>query len=329
MDKQHGKVVVQFNASQLGEALSKALQVPLIATKVIRFADTECDVVLEQSFHSVAHQEVILVAQFGGSFAAWSTNDFLMMLCFLAKRIRAAGAVSLRLVLPYFPYARQDIDAAHGGVSCAKILSDLLSAAGVDALITFDLHNPFIQSTTKLPIINIASTPFWVEKIKSFMLNKGRHPYVLVAPDSGAALQVQALAQQLGIDSCLVAKKRPDINYATAISLSGSVNGCYALILDDIIDTGRTAISASELILAHGATGISAFFTHAVLSSTSLSVMQHASFDEIMVTDSLHRTSLSYEMLKFISMIPFIVESVVAAVVPQENRVQVGYESTL
>ncbi len=329
MDKQHGTVVVQFNAPHLGEALSQALQASLICAKVVRFADTESDVLLEQSFHELAGKEVILVAQFGASFAAWSINDFLMMLCFLAKRIRVAGALSLRCVLPYFPYARQDIEADHGGISCANILSDMLGAAGVDLLITFDLHNPLIRTQTSLPIVNVSCTNFWADAIEKFMQAKGRHRYVLVAPDRGAVVQVQALAQKLGIEACFVAKRRTEINHATAISLSGAVEGRYALILDDIIDTGRTAIGAAELILSHGATGVSAFFTHAVLSSTSLSVMQNAPFDEINVTDSIHRTSLSYDILKFISMTPFIIDSVSKLAIQQENLVQAAYESLI
>lgn len=310
MDMQPSRVVVQFNAAELGNELARALNAPLISTRIVRFADTECDVVLDQTFHHVRGKEVILVAQVGGAFAAWSINDFLLMLCFLASRIRAAGATSLRCLFPYFPYARQDIDAAHGGISSARIFSDFLKAAGVDEVITFDLHNPHLLGIVNLAITNIVCNDFWLEIIKNFMQQKAASSYVLVAPDSGAALRVQTLAARLGIDPCFIAKRRTDINYATAISLSGDVRGKYALILDDIIDTGRTAVGAAELVLHHGASGVSAFFTHAILSSASLAVMQPSPFEQVIVTDTLHRTTLGYEILSYESVIPFIVTQV-------------------
>lgn len=321
MDRRHRTVVVQLNAAGLGEALAQALSVPLISTHIIRFADTESDVALEQSFHSIMGQEVILVAQVGGDFAAWSINDFLMSLYFLVKRIRSAGAASLRCVLPYFPYARQDIEAAHGGISCAKIFGDMLSAAGVDAVITIDLHNPQILTQISLPIVNVSSISFWAGILKKFMQDRGRYSYVLVAPDKGAAVRVQALAQQLEIESCFVAKHRVEIDHAKAISISGDVKGRYALILDDIIDTGRTAIGAAELVLSRGAVGVSAFFTHAVLSSISLSVMQKTPFDQIFVTEAIHHSALNCDMIKYVSIAPFIVESVSKLIMQQESRV--------
>ncbi|MBM3886518.1 ribose-phosphate pyrophosphokinase [Candidatus Dependentiae bacterium] len=312
MNMQHEKVVVQFNAPELGLDLAQELNATLLAVDVIRFADTECDVFLEQPFHSVVGKSVILVAQFGGKFAAWSINDFLLSLCFLAQRLHAAGVFSLTCVLPYYPYARQDIEAGHGGISSASAYADLLQAAGVDDLIVFDLHNPLLVERSSLSIINnVTSKDFWVDVLTVFMQEFGRNEYVLVAPDSGATMRVQAVAQELGISTCFVSKRRTDINQAAAISLSGSVAGKYALLLDDIIDTGRTAVSAADLVLSSGAIGISGFFTHGVLSSTSLAVMSLAPFDRILVTDSLHKTALSYEAMQYVSMHSFIINEIV------------------
>lgn len=326
------RVVVQFNAPELGAGLAQTLAATLLAADVVRFADTECDVVLEQSFHAVAGKTVVLVAQFGGKLAAWSINDFLVSLCFLASRMRAAGVASLVCVLPYFPYARQDLTAVHGGVNSARMLSDLLKAAGVDELIVFDLHNSRLLEQTALTVTNISCKDFWVGVLRVFMQELGSNEYVLVAPDNGAAIRVQALAEQLGIDPCFVAKRRTDINQASAISLNGSVVGKYALILDDIIDTGRTAVSAAEFVLSRGATGVSGFFTHAVLSSTSLAVMQVAPFDRVVVADTLHRTALSYAAMSYVSIAPFIVESIakIMTINSHQTEVQQGlYERSV
>jgi ribose-phosphate pyrophosphokinase len=338
MDMQHEKillperVVVQFNAPELGAGLAQAFGATLLVADVVRFADTECDVVLEQPFHAMTGKTVVLVAQFGGRLAAWSINDFLLSLCFLVSRIRAAGIVSLVCVLPYFPYARQDLSPVHGGVSSALILSNLLKSAGVDELVVFDLHSVRLLEQTPLSITNITCKDFWIGILRTFMQQLGSNEYVLVAPDNGAAMRVQAVAEQLGIQTCFVAKRRTDINQASAISLNGSVLGKYALILDDIIDTGRTAVGAAELVLNHGALGVSGFFTHAVLSSASLAVMQVAQFDRVVVADTLHRTALSYGSMSYVSITSFIVENIakIMTINPHQGEMQQGlYERSI
>ena len=300
-------LVIEYNAPLLGQALAQALGGALVAARIDRFADTECDVFLEKNFQDCAGHTVILVAQLGGNITAWPTNDFLLTLCFLVRRIRAAGAVTIHCILPYFPYARQNIVAHHGGISSARILTELLTSVGVDEIITIDLHNDEVFNQLNLPITNIVSNDFWLDVIKAFMKNTEQTSYVLVAPDNGASLRVQLLAQQLGIEACFITKQRIDINRATAISISGHLDGRYALILDDIIDTGRTAISAADLLLSKGAVGVSAFFTHAVLSTASLAVMQLSPFGQIIVSDTVHRTTLSYERLGYTSIIPFLI----------------------
>jgi ribose-phosphate pyrophosphokinase len=314
MDMEHGCVVVQFNAPGLGSELAHALTAPLLSASVIRFADTECDVVLDRPFHEVHNKSVLLVAQFGNSFAAWSVNDFLLSLCFLASRIRAAGAASLTCVLPYYPYARQDAHAEHGGISSVHMLANLFKSVGIDRVITFDFHNARLLEQASFPIENISCKDFWARELGLFMQELGDIPYVLVAPDGGAALRVQAVARELGIEACFVAKRRVEINQASAVSLSGNVAGRYALVLDDIIDTGRTAVSAAQLVLNHGAVGVSGFFTHAVLSSTSLAVMQVAPFDRVMLADTLHPTALGYAAMSYVSITPFITESIVKTI---------------
>jgi ribose-phosphate pyrophosphokinase len=308
MNNHQDKVVIQFNAPQLGKNLATALNLPVIAAEVVRFADTECDVVLECPFPAIAGKHVVLAAQLGGRFAAWSTNDFLLSICFLVKRLQASHVASITCVLPYYPYARQDLNATHGGVSSAGIMGDIFKAMGVDQLITIDLHNAPVLHQTELAVTALSSVDFWVPVLRNFMDELGDVEYVLVAPDAGAASRVQAVARALGIASRFVAKRRPEINQAAATVLSDEVTGKYALILDDIIDTGRTAASAAELVLSRGAVGVSGFFTHAVLSAASLAVLPLAAFDRVVVTDSVHHSSLSYANMDYVSMLPFIVE---------------------
>lgn len=310
----HESVVVQFNASELGAELAQSLKIPLLVADLVRFADTECDVFLTAPFQSVEHKSVYLVAQFGGNFAAWSVNDFLMSLCFLASRIRSAGAVSITCVLPYYPYARQDILSAHGGISSMSSLTSLFEASGIDSIITFDLHNPRGLGNSSMLIRNISCNDFWVDVLRNFMKEFAHFDYVLVAPDSGAAQRVQLVAQKLGIEACFIVKRRLEVNQAAAISLSGNASGRYALILDDIIDTGRTAVSAAQFLLDHNVVGVSGFFTHAVLSATSLAVMHGAPFNKVVLANTLHPSVLGYDMMQYTSIIPFITKSVVKVI---------------
>lgn len=306
----HNTLVIEYNAPLYGKSLAQGLNTPLIATRLNRFADTECDIFLEQNFSEIANRNIILVAQLGGSAAAWPINDFLLSLCFLAKRIRAAGAASLNCILPYYPYARQDIMAEHGGISSTVILTELLNFAGVNEIVTVDLHNPTLLNQSNLSITNVLADTFWLENIQNFINFDTNKDYVLVAPDHGAIHRIERLAQQLGIESCFITKCRLDTNQATAISLTGSVKNRYALIVDDIIDTGRTAISAADLVLSKGATGASAFFTHAVLSSRSLAVMKSSPFEQIITTDTIHQSTLNYEKLRYTSIMHFFVNRI-------------------
>ena len=329
---QHEKIVIQCNAPDLGADLAHALDAKLLVADGIRFADTEVDIVLNQPYHAVAGKEVLLIAQFGGQLASWPINDFLLSLCFLAHRIRAAGALSLRCVLPYFPYARQDLHATHGGVSSARILCDLMKTAGIDECIVFDIHNNHLVEQSTFTLTNIECQNFWLGVLRLYMNQLGNNKYVLVAPDASAAVRVQALANELGIEACFITKQRTHINQATAIALSGNVLGRYALILDDIIDTGRTAVSAADLVLSHGAVGVSGFFTHGVLSSASLAVMQFAPFDHLVVADTLQQSILRYDAMHYVSMRQFIVDSVTQLIIKSHHREssqQKFYEPTI
>lgn len=306
----HNTIVIEYNAPFYGKALAQALNTALITTHVKRFADTECDIFLEKHFNEVANRNIILVAQLGGNATAWPINDFLMSICFLAKRIRTSGAASLNCVLPYYPYARQNILADHGGISFASVLTELLNFSGIDEILTMDLHNAPVLNQLNLAITNITADDFWLENIKPFINFDTKKKYVLVAPDHGAVPRVEKLAQELGIESCFIKKCRIETNQATAISLTGSVNNRYALIVDDIIDTGRTAISAADLVLNNGATGVSAFFTHAVLSTTSLAVMKSSPFQQIITSDTIHQSTLSYEKLRYTSIMHFFINRI-------------------
>ncbi len=300
------RVVINFNAPDLGALLAQTLQADQTAARVVRFADTECDVVIDGDFSDLALKNVVLVAQFGGQFAAWSVNDFLLALYFLASRIRHVGVSSLQLVLPYYPYARQHIGENHGGVAGSWMIGQLYKAAGVDRIITFDLHNQLLAAYVGEHLVAISCDSFWAREVKEFIAKRSEQNYVLVAPDQGAALRVQALSKELSIPVCFIAKRRIGINEASAVALSGEVSGRYALILDDIIDTGRTAVSAANLVLRHGAIGVSGFFTHAVLSATSLAVLQLSEFDEVVVSDTLHRPMLMHPSLRYVSINSFI-----------------------
>ena len=199
-----------------------------------------------------------------------------------AKR---ASAKTVTAVIPYYGYSRQDRKDRPRVPISARMILDLIDAAGVDRMVTMDLHSPQIQGFTNVPFDNLYSRITLFKKLKKYNLNASNG--VVLAPDIGSAKMSQSYAKKLGIGFALIDKRRPRHNVAEVVNLIGDLKNKHVFIIDDMIDTGGTICNASKTAIQNGAKSVIAIATHPVLSGPAISRLQEAPIDKIIVSDTI------------------------------------------
>ncbi|MCX8112665.1 MAG: ribose-phosphate pyrophosphokinase [Bacteroidia bacterium] len=247
---------------------------PLGQLTLHRFSDGEMQPKYEESIRG-AH--VCLIQ---------STNapaDNLMELLLLIDAARRASAETITVVIPYFGYARQDRK-EEGRVSIgAKLIANLLQAAGASRIVTMDLHAGQIQGFFDIPLDNLEASVVHIPYIQSL----GLEPLVIVSPDAGGTSRARKYARRLHAELALVDKYRNQPNQVHSMRLIGEVRGKHALIVDDLVDTAGTLVRAAELLLQEGAESIRACITHPVLSGEAYDRIDRSCLSEVIVTDTL------------------------------------------
>ena len=213
------------------------------------------------------------------------TNDNLMELLALSDALRRASAASITAIVPYFGYARQDRRVRSARVPItAKIIADMFATVGIQRMITVDLHAEQIQGFFHMPVDNIYASPVTIDD----MLRHGYKDAIVVSPDVGGVQRARAIAKRLnGAELAIIDKRRPEPNQAQVMNVIGDVNGRHALIVDDIVDTAGTLCQAAQALLKKGATGVSAYCTHAVLSGSAIERIMASELKEVVLCDSI------------------------------------------
>jgi ribose-phosphate pyrophosphokinase len=214
-----------------------------------------------------------------------ATNDQLVELLLMTQAARLASAGRITAVMPWFPYSRQDKKAAPREPISARLVADLLEAAGVDRVLTMDLHAGQIQGFFRVPVDHVTALPLFAQHFRP--LARGRVPLVAVAPDLGRVKMARRLSRAIGIDLAVVVKTRPRHDVAEAGELIGDVRGKAALLGDDMIVTGGTLVAAARALRAAGAIEVRAFATHALLTAEAVERLSAARLDELVVTDTV------------------------------------------
>ncbi|MDP2171862.1 MAG: ribose-phosphate pyrophosphokinase [Rhodocyclaceae bacterium] len=237
-------------------------------------------------------------------------NDNLMELIILADALKRASAGRITAAVPYFGYARQDRRPRSARVPiAAKVVANMLQAAGVQRLLTVDLHADQIQGFFDIPVDNIYATPILLGDIW-----KQRHEDLLVvSPDVGGVLRARAAAKRLETDLAIIDKRRPRANVSEVMHIIGDVEGRSCVIMDDIVDTAGTLCKAARALKEHGAKRVMAYCTHPVLSGGAIERIATSDLDEVVVTDTipLSQEAMACDRIRVVSIAGLLAETII------------------
>ncbi|MDI6746303.1 MAG: ribose-phosphate pyrophosphokinase [Rhodocyclaceae bacterium] len=237
-------------------------------------------------------------------------NDNLMELIILADALKRASAGRITAAVPYFGYARQDRRPRSARVPiAAKVVANMLQAAGVQRLLTVDLHADQIQGFFDIPVDNIYATPILLGDIW-----KQRHEDLLVvSPDVGGVLRARAAAKRLETDLAIIDKRRPRANVSEVMHIIGDVEGRSCVIMDDIVDTSGTLCKAARALKEHGAKRVMAYCTHPVLSGGAIERIAASDLDEVVVTDTipLSQEAMACDRIRVVSIAGLLAETII------------------
>jgi len=261
----------------LTQNIAAYLQQPIGKVSISHFSDGETSV---EILENVRGGDVFVVQP-----TCNPTNDNLMDLLVMVDAMRRASADRITAVIPYYGYARQDrrVRSARVPIS-AKLVANMLSVAGVDRVLTVDLHAEQIQGFFDIPVDNVYGSPL-------LLLDIWRSKYpnlIVVSPDVGGVVRARAVAKQLDdSDLAIIDKRRPQSNQAQVMHIIGDVKDRTCVIIDDMVDTAGTLCKAAEALKAHGANKVVALATHPVLSGPAISNLEASELDELVVTDTI------------------------------------------
>ncbi|MCA3182996.1 MAG: ribose-phosphate pyrophosphokinase [Cupriavidus sp.] len=272
-----GLMVFTGNANpKLAEAVVQHLGIPLGKALVGRFSDGEVQVEIQEN---VRGKHVIVLQS-----TCAQTNNTLMELMVMVDALKRASARSITAAMPYFGYARQDRRPRSARVAIsAKIVANMLEVAGVERVLTMDLHADQIQGFFDIPVDNIYASPVLLGDLRE----KNYGDLLVVSPDVGGVVRARALAKQLDCDLAIIDKRRPKANVSEVMNIIGEVAGRNCVIMDDMIDTGGTLCKAAQVLKERGALKVFAYCTHPVLSGGAAARIAASELDEVVVCDTI------------------------------------------
>lgn len=263
------------SSRELAGKIAKELDTELGDCKVSHFADGE---ILVEINESVRGKHVYVVQS-----TSAPVNDNLMELLILIDALKRASAREITAVIPYYGYARQDRKAKPRQPITSKLVADMLTAAGVDRVVTIDLHAAQIQGYFNVPIDDMTALPILGSYFKSLNLED----VCVVSPDHGGATRARKLANALHTEIAIIDKRRPRPNVAEVMGIIGNVEGKNCIMIDDMIDTGGTIVAGANTLIEKGAKSVYIACTHPVFSGPAIERLQNSVATEIVVTDTI------------------------------------------
>ncbi|MDP1651246.1 MAG: ribose-phosphate pyrophosphokinase [Rhodocyclaceae bacterium] len=287
---------------KLASDVAKRLSISLGRCSVGRFSDGESNVEL---LENVRGKDAFILQP-----TCAPANDNLMELIILADALKRASAGRITAAVPYFGYARQDRRPRSARVPiAAKVVANMLQAAGVQRLLTVDLHADQIQGFFDIPVDNIYATPILLGDIW-----RQRHDdLMVVSPDVGGVLRARAAAKRLETDLAIIDKRRPRANVSEVMHIIGDVEGRSCVIMDDIVDTAGTLCKAARALKEHGAKMVMAYCTHPVLSGSAIARIAESDLDELVVTDTipLREDALACARIRVVPIAGLLAETII------------------
>ncbi len=274
-----GLMVFTGNANPLlAAAVSRNLNLPLGKATVGRFSDGEVNVEIQDH---VRGKDVFIQQS-----TCAPTNDNLMEIMVMADALKRSSAGRVTAAIPYFGYARQDRRPRSARVAIsAKVVANMLQVAGIDRVLTMDLHADQIQGFFDIPVDNVYASPLLLADIWRAY---GTDNLIVVSPDVGGVVRARAIAKRLDdADLAIIDKRRPKANVSTVMNIIGDVSGKICVLVDDIVDTAGTLCAAATALKAEGAIKVVAYCTHPVLSGMAIDNINRSQLDELVVTDTI------------------------------------------
>ncbi len=280
---------------EFAKKVAKHLTLPLSDATIRRFSDGEIGVQISES---VRGKDVFVVQP-----TCAPANDTLMEILIMTDALRRSSANSITAIMPYFGYARQDRKAAPRVPITAKLVANLLQTAGIDRVVTIDLHAGQIQGFFDIPVDNLYGNIIFLDYVKRKNL---KNP-IIASPDIGGVARARAFAKKLGVDMVIVDKRREKANECEVMNIIGDVEGKDVILVDDMIDTAGTITKAASVLKGKGASSVMACCTHAVLSGPAYERIDKSELDELIVSDTIPLKSNSNK-ITVLSVAPLFAE---------------------
>ena len=273
------KLVAANSNPVLAQEIANLLHLPLTKAVVRRFADMEIFVEIQEN---VRGSDMFIIQS-----TSYPANDHLMELLIITDALRRASARRITAVIPYFGYARQDRKVGSRSPISAKLVANMITHAGVDRVMTLDLHAGQIQGFFDIPTDNLYASPVMVRDIRErFDLTK----VMVVSPDVGGVMRARGLAKRINTPLAIIDKRRERAGESEVMNVIGDVAGHTCILVDDMVDSGGTLVNAADALLANGAKDVYAYISHGVLSGGAVTRITSSRLKELVITDSIQPT---------------------------------------
>ena len=295
------KLVAGNSNLPLAEAIAAYLDLPLTKCSVRRFADME---IFVEILENVRGEDVFVLQS-----TSYPANDHLMELLIMIDALRRASARRITAVIPYFGYARQDRKVGPRTPISAKLVANLITRAGADRVLTVDLHAGQIQGFFDIPTDNLYAAPVKIADIKkNFELGK----VMVVSPDVGGVVRARGLAKRIGAPLAIIDKRRESAGESEVMNVIGKVRGQACILVDDLVDSGGTLCNAAEALLEQGASEVSAYISHGVLSGGAVARIAASELKTLVITDSILPTEevRAAKNIRLLSIAPLLGEAI-------------------
>ena len=273
------KLIAGNSNRPLSSAIAAYLHTPLTRASIRRFSDMECFVEIEEN---VRGEDVFVIQS-----TSYPANDNLMELLVTLDALKRSSARRITAVIPYFGYARQDRKSAPRTPISAKLVANLITVAGADRVVTLDLHAGQIQGFFDIPTDNLFAAPVFVRDIKE---RYNGADLTMVSPDVGGVVRARAMAKRLDADLAIIDKRRERAGHSEVMNIIGEVKGRDCILVDDIVDSAGTLCNAAEALIDAGASSVSAYVSHGVLSGGAVSRVAASPLESLAITDSILAT---------------------------------------
>jgi len=287
--------------TRVATEIAANLNLPLGSANVDKFSDGETAV---EILENVRGRDVFVIQS-----TCPPANEHLMELIIIADALRRASAGRITAVIPYFGYARQDRRPHSQRVPIsAKVVADMLATAGIDRVVTVDLHAEQIQGFFHIPLDNVYGNPIMLKDIRAQKLKD----MTVVSPDIGGVVRARALAKSLGSDLAIIDKRRPRANVAEVMHIIGEIKDRQCVIIDDIVDTAGTLCKAADALMAAGAKNVLAYCIHPIFSGNAVNNIKNSMIEQMVVTDSipLSQEAKKLDKIKVLSIAPMLSEAI-------------------